>query len=113
MLRFRWRLRTMLLAIPLIGLFLSVVIPGCDALAHGPYATWYNRRCQRIADEAGLVGRPEEVITPLLGRPTSFYGRPGAVRCTYNYAPFHLVPTAKFQVHCENGIVTAVEQFDD
>lgn len=103
----------MLFAIPVVGVFFAFIVPGCDAVSHGPYASWYNRRCQRLSDNARLVGGPESKIVEVLGPPSSYYGRADATRRTYNYAPFRLIPAAKFQVHCENGIVVAIEQFDD
>jgi hypothetical protein len=32
---------------------------------------------------------------------------------TYDYTRSRLLPAAKFQVHCQKGIVISVEQFDD
>lgn len=109
----RWNLRAMLIALPVGTVLLSVIFPACDAVSHGPYATWYNRKCQRLADDARLVGRPEEDIIGILGPPTFFYGAKGSREQTYNYAPFSMFPAGKFQVHCQDGIVVSVEQLDD
>ncbi len=98
----------MLLIVPVIGMALAFVYPAMDVLGHGLYSTWYNRRCQRLADEANLVGRPEADVVKVLGQPTFTY-----LDRTYNYAPVRWFPGAKFQVHCENGIVIGLEQFDD
>jgi hypothetical protein len=101
-----------------IGLFV-LVLPALDAGSHGPYSTWYNRRCQRLADRAGLIGRPELAVVRVLGSPTFTYEFPevypdiGKWTRTYNYAPCPWAPHAKFQVHCQAGIVIDVEQFDD
>jgi hypothetical protein len=32
---------------------------------------------------------------------------------TYNYAPYRHFPFSKFQVHCRDGIVRAIEFYDD
>lgn len=111
--RLKIKLRTQLVVVAVLAAFMSLVFPIFDALSHGPYATWYNRDCQRRADAAGLVGRPERDIVPILGPPTYHYPGDNDSRRTYNYAPWPSFPTAKFQVHCRDGIVTAVEQFDD
>jgi hypothetical protein len=97
-----------------------------DALYHGPYSAAFNRRCQRVADRAGLLGSPEGNVTRTLGEPTSVWrywsavcmetGRPspGAyLITTYNYAPCPFAPFGKFQVHCAGGIVRNTEQLDD
>ncbi|QEH35595.1 hypothetical protein OJF2_41480 [Aquisphaera giovannonii] len=86
-----------------------------DNRLHGPYVTWYNAECQRLADEAHLVGRPEAEIVAVLGPPSFVYdldSEPGVVRRTYNYAAAG-IPFSKFQVHCRDGIVAGLEQFDD
>lgn len=103
----------MLVVLPLLTAFATIVIPACDAVSHGPYSVWYNSKCQHLADQAKLVGGPERRIIEVLGRPTSFYSREVAGERTYNYAPFPRFPVAKFQVHCVNGIVVGLEQFDD
>lgn len=97
----------MLLVMPVISVVLTIVLPAVDALGHGPYSTWYNRRCQRIADASKLVGRPEGDVVKILGPPAYTY-----LDTTYNYVPVPWCPTAKFQVHCKNGVVTGIEQFD-
>jgi hypothetical protein len=92
------------------------VLTAIDAGTHGPYATWFNRDCQRRADEVGLIGRPEKDVVLVLGPPSYTYeyeGSGGRWTRTYNYTPCRLFPTAKFQVHCQGGIVIRVEQFDD
>jgi hypothetical protein len=99
---------------------------GIDALYHGPYATAFNRRCQRLADRAGLVGRPEGKVLQVLGAPTSVWRwwsmvntqtrrpSPGAyLVTTYNYAPCPYTGFGMFQVHCTGGIVRNTEQLDD
>jgi hypothetical protein len=103
----------MLILVMVLGVLMGVVFPIFDAACHGPYATWFNRDCQRRVDEAGLIGRPERDIISILGCPTFHYAGDDDSQTTYNYAPWPLFPTAKFQVHCHNGIVTGVEQFDD
>jgi hypothetical protein len=110
--RMRWRLRTMLIAVPVIGLT-SAIIPACDAVTHGPYSSWFNQRYQSLANKAQLIGKTESQIIPILGPPTFFYPGDNDSQRTYNYAPVWYCPTAKFQVHCVNGIVIGVEQFDD
>ena len=104
----RRRLWYILLVTPVLGAILIFVVPAMDALGHGPYSSWYNRRCQRIADEARLVGKPEADVVKVLGPPTFTY-----LQRTYNYAPIPWFPTAKFQVHCQDGVVIGTEQFDD
>jgi hypothetical protein len=110
----RMRLRNALLIVLLCAIAFTV-LPPLDAVTHGPYASWYNDRCQRLADESGLVGRPESDIITVLGRATFSYQYldPDGLVTTYNYAPCALLPTAKFQVHSVKRIVVAVEQFDD
>jgi hypothetical protein len=108
----------MIVAVAVVASLMAVLLPvlkAIDAATHGPYATWFNGACQRRADEAGLVGRPEMDVVSVMGPPTFTYEYEdvdGWTR-TYNYAPCGLLPTAKFQVHCQKGIVVSVEQFDD
>ncbi len=54
-------------------LVLAVFVAFADAFYHGPYTSWYNQECQRLADEAGLVGRPERDVVAILGPPTFHY----------------------------------------
>jgi hypothetical protein len=114
--RLQLRLGTMLIVVPALGVglaVLTVILAGCDAITHGPYVCWYNQRCKKLADDAKLVGRPEKDVVKILGPPTFFYPGDNDAQRTYNYAPIPMFPTAKFQVHCHDGVVTAVEQFDD
>ncbi len=104
--------RTLLILTVISAVFMGV-FPVFDAVCHGPYATWFNRDCQRRANEVGLIGRPEKDVVSVLGTPTFHYAGDDDSDRTYNYAPWPLFPTAKFQVHCHGGIVTGVEQFDD
>jgi hypothetical protein len=85
-----------------------------DALGHGPYTTWYNNKCLRLAQNAQLVGRPETEISAVLGPPSYVwdYGDVSGRRKTYNYDPLGLA-TGIFQVHCRDGVVKGLEQFDD
>jgi hypothetical protein len=111
----RISVRAWLLVI-LFSALAAAVLPPLDAVSHGPYSSWYNARCQKLADESGLVGRPERDVAGILGPPTFFYRYPDVDdkwATTYNYAPCGLLPTAKFQVHCVDGVVVGVEQFDD
>jgi hypothetical protein len=109
MLRVRFTTWRMVIAITtLAGLgMLGLTIPVFDAAFHGPYSTWYNHHCQRLADQAHLVGRPECEVIKVLGLATHTYEYPevypdiGKWTRTYNYAPCPWTPTAKFQVHCE------------
>lgn len=94
-------------------LVLAVFVAFADAFYHGPYASWYNGECQRLSGEAVLVGKPERDVVAILGPPTFHYPGDNDSRRTYNYVPWSMFPTAKFQVHCRNGVVTGVEQFDD
>jgi hypothetical protein len=117
--RLRFTVRRLMATVAVVAVSLAVVPPvltAIDAANHGPFATWFNHDCQRRADEAVLVGRPEKDVTAVLGPPSYTYeyqGGNGRMTRTYNYAPSGLFPTAKFQVHCQNGIVMGVEQFDD
>ena len=106
--RLNWKLRSMLIVMPMIGFTLMIVVPALDAAAHGPYSTWFNPHCQQLADDAKLVGGPESEVIKVLGPPSYTY-----LDRTYNYVPVRWFPTAKFQVHCKNGVVIGVEQFDD
>jgi hypothetical protein len=117
--RVRLTTRQMMVVAAVVAALMPVVLPvltAFDAATHGPYATWFNHDCQRRADEAGLVGGPEKVVVSVLGPPSYTYeyeGLGGRQTRTYNYSPSRLFPTAKFQVHCQGGIVMGVEQFDD
>ena len=110
------KLRGALLWIVLaIGSLVSFpVLVWIDNRVHGPYVTWYNRDCQRLVDQAGLIGRPEHDIVSVLGQPSYVwdYVDTSGLRKTYNFAPAGL-PFSKFQVHCRDGLVVSVEQFDD
>jgi hypothetical protein len=104
---------------PLLALLLGLLIAfpfvvWLDNRARGPYVTWYNEECQRLVDKAGLIGRPERDIVSVLGPPSYVwdYGDSSGRRKTYNYAPAG-IPFSKFQVHCRDGVVESVEQFDD
>jgi hypothetical protein len=44
----RFRPRTLLL----MNAVLTTVAPAIDVAFHGPYSSWYNRECKRLADEA-------------------------------------------------------------
>src|SRR4051812_4710832 len=105
---------------------ISLLAGGClwvaDSIIHGPYATWYNNRCQELADRAKLIGRPESDVVKVLGPPTAVWkywsgvwtstGRPipGAyLTTTYNYAPCPISPSGLFQVHCRDGVVRSTE----
>jgi hypothetical protein len=113
--------RRVIMAIATVAGFgiLVLTTPVFDAAFHGPYSTWYNQRCQRLADQAHLIGRPEREVLHVLGLATYTYEYPevypdvGTWTRTYNYAPCPWAPTAKFQVHCQAGIVIGMEQFDD
>ena len=99
------------------GVLFGIVRPAYlifDALGHGPYTVSYNRECQRLADQAQLVGRPEADVVKVLGHPTEIWdhesdGKP--VR-TYNYFPAP-ISAGIFQVHCSGGVVKSLEQLDD
>jgi hypothetical protein len=118
------------IAATLMVVFLWVI----DALYHGPYATVFNQRCQRLADRARLVGRSEREVVKILGAPTSVWRwqSPAEIRprlpwpgpysvptygdytvTTYNYAPCPYTGFGLFQVHCTGGIVRDTEQLDD
>jgi hypothetical protein len=106
-------------ALWLIALLLGVLIAlpvlvWFDNRSHGPYVTWYNRKCQRLVDQAKLIGRPERDIVSVLGPPSYVwdYDDPTGASKTFNYAPAG-IPFSKFQVHCRAGVVISVEQFDD
>jgi hypothetical protein len=105
---------------------LLFVLPWLDLVAHGPYVIWYNNYYLNTATRASLIGKPEGEVRRVLGAPTFTYegwnrwstetGEPTAdaeYGRTYNYAPYAWLPFAKFQVHCRDGIVQSVEQFDD
>jgi hypothetical protein len=116
--RVRFTVRRLMAVVAAVAVIMAVLFPvlkAIDAATHGPYAIWFNGACQRRADEAGLVGRPEKDVISVMGPPTFTYEYEsvGVWTRTYNYAPSGLLPTAKFQVHCQKGIVRSVEQFDD
>lgn len=107
------KVQTLMILVAIVAVTMVTVFPFFDAFGHGPYATWFNQDCQRRCDEAGLVGRPERDILSILGPPAYHYPGDNDSQRTYNYVPWRFFPTAKFQVHCHDGIVTGVEQFDD
>jgi hypothetical protein len=51
----------MMIVVAVVAVIMGVVVPvleAIDAMAHGPYATAFNQRCQALANRAGLVGSP-------------------------------------------------------
>jgi hypothetical protein len=134
--RARFTVRRMMLRVGVAVAVMLVVgfIWGIDACYHGPYATAYNWRCQRLADRAGLVGRSEREVVKVLGAPTSVWRWQSPVEITprlpwpgpssvptygdytvttYNYAPCPYTGFGMFQVHCTGGIVRDTERLDD
>ncbi len=110
-----WRL---MIAVAVVAFLFGVVRPAFlvfDALSHGPFTVAYNRDCQRLADEARLIGKPESEVIKVLGEPTSVweYDHPDGWTKTFNYAPVSFVSSGKFQVHCRDGVVKILEQLDD
>jgi hypothetical protein len=127
--RVRFTVRRLMAVVAIVAVIMGILAPvltAIDAIAHGPYATAFNQRCQGLANRAGLVGRPESDVVKVLGEPTSVWRywssvdsttrRPVAgayLITTYNYAPCAFVPCGLFQVHCDGGFVKATEQLDD
>jgi hypothetical protein len=126
--RMRFTVRRLMAVVAVVAVIMGVLVPilkGIDAANHGPYATAFNQRCQKLADRAGLVGSPESDVVQVLGEPTSVWrywsvrnltGSPAAgayLITTYNYAPCSFVPLGIFQVHCIGGAVKSIEQLDD
>ena len=124
----RFSVRRMMAVVAVVAVIMSILVSllkAVDAANHGPYTISFNRRCQELADRAGLVGRPESDVVRVLGEPTSLWrswsqwypnGRPadGAYLITiYNYSPCSFLPCGKFQVGCVGGVVTSTEQLDD
>ncbi len=114
----RWTIRRLMIAIAVVAFLFGVIRPiylVFDAVGHGPYTRAFNRRCQQMADDAHLIGRPEADVIAVLGEPTSTYeyGDWDDVPLrTFNYAP-SLIFLGKFQVHCRKGVVRNLEQMDD
>ena len=111
------KIKHLMMAVAVVAVCIGVVRPALlvvDALGHGPYSRWYNFRCQRLASQASLIGKPEGEIKQVLGEPDSIwdYEQPGGRTRTYNYAP-SLAASGKFQVHCRGGLVVSLEQLDD
>ncbi|MFT3842135.1 MAG: hypothetical protein QM723_34410 [Myxococcaceae bacterium] len=113
-----------------VALFLSafaIVIGSCVESANlGPYTTWYNHRLRARAEQVGLVGKPEVEVEKLMGWANSDYDlgtykllpngdteRTSITGHTYDYYPYPWIPFSKFQVHCHNGVVSSLEEFDD
>ena len=117
--RLRFTVQRLMIVLAVLGVLMGILFPvlgAFDAITHGPYAIWFNRDCQRRADEAGLIGRPEKDVVTVLEPPTFTYeydDAPGTKTRTYNYATCSYVLTSKFQVHCQEGVVVSLEQFDD
>jgi hypothetical protein len=59
-----------LMAVVVVAVIMGVLLPALhaiDAMEHGPYARAFNQRCQWLANQAGLVGRPESDVVKILG----------------------------------------------
>jgi hypothetical protein len=69
----RFTVRQLMIAVAVLGMLMGIVLPVTGAVMHGPYALWFNHDCQRRADEAGLIGRPERDVISVLGQPTFIY----------------------------------------
>ncbi len=114
----RWTIRRLMIVIAVLAFFLAIVRPAylvVDAFEHGPYTRAFNRRCQQIADDAHLLGRPESDVIAVLGEPTEVWtydDHLGVQVRTFNYFPSSF-PAGVFQVHCQRGIVVGLEQLDD
>jgi hypothetical protein len=69
--RVRFKVRRMMvaMAVTAAACLLTGALWGIDALARGPHATAFNRRCQRLAHRARLVGRPEAEVVKVLASP--------------------------------------------
>ena len=119
--------RRLSIGVGALGLvLLALIAPIVDVIVTGPYTTWYNTRCRRLAEEHHLMGKDERAVVEVLGTPSSVdrgwdkvtttAGTPteDARRwVTYNYAPCPWFPYAKFQVHLTGGVVAGLEMFDD
>jgi hypothetical protein len=110
----------------LSALALIVFGGGSDATLHGPYARWYNSRLLKMATNARLVGRSESEIERVLGKSTyvsrtwskwrmatGMPAKGAKFITTFGYAPFPLLPSGVFQVHCCAGTVASLEVLDD
>lgn len=115
----RWTIRRLMIAVAAVAFLFGVVRPiylGIDALNHGPYTRAFNRRCQQIADDAHLLGRPEGDIIAVLGTPTEVWQYDdsfGVEIHTFNYCPSSWVGLGVFQVHCQKSLIIGLEQLDD
>ena len=104
------RIRTLAIAgaLAFALIWLATVV---DVLFHGPATQHHNQRLSRIAKQNQLIGKPKETAVLLLGEPTStFDARNGQ---TLNYAPFRYFPHGVVQLHCDDGVVTSIELYDD
>jgi len=110
-------------AVTLVFLWGIVIV---DVSVQGPYVRAYNERLEKTAIDPGLVGDNEARVEAVLGPATGVYSgwnrwdmetgipTPDAKYwTTYNYAPYPSFPSAKFQVHCIDGIVQSIELYDD
>lgn len=112
------KVKHLIMGVAVAAACLGVVRPvlvALDAGYHGPHARWYNARCQRLATQAGLIGKAEGAVEQILGKPGSIWDhdQPGGRTRTYNYAPSPWASSARFQVHCQGGFVVRLEQLDD
>jgi hypothetical protein len=74
--RMRFTLRRLMAVVAVVAVIMGALIPvlkAIDAIAHSPYAMMFNRRCQALANRAGLVGSPESDVVKVLGEPTSVW----------------------------------------
>jgi hypothetical protein len=85
----------------------------CDIILKGPYAQIYNMYYKHLCDKNQLIGKPESVLVSILGRPSAVVADRSNGYKIYNYFPYIVFPTSKFQVVCIGGKVIYVEQFDD
>ena len=111
--RRRWTLGRMMVGVAVVAVALVVLRPVynfVDSWNHGPLTRAYDREHLRMADAAGIVGKPEAEAIRVLGEPTEvweYLGKLGPTR-TLAYSPSQFSGSSTFQVHCQGGVVRKI-----
>ena len=72
----------------------------------------YNERLEKLALENNLIGKPEESVIEILGKPSYRYQYDDN-DYTLNYAPSRILSLNKFQAHFrKDGMLRSIELMD-
>ncbi len=110
-------IRRMMILIAIVAGAIWIIPPAYiifDFMIGGPYLSTFSLIYQNIAIDASLLGRPENDVVPVLGTPTGIrvYDQ-NSGRKAYLYAPVYYFPLGAVYIQCNNGIVVAIEPWDD